>query len=123
MTQEMRAPSFDELMWGALVAMKALGGSATHEELLERVIELEHIPEAVQNIMHTERQTKLSYNLAWAKSWLKDAGALDNPSRGVWVITQKGLTLSWIKAGKLTPIRMVHSRVLIRRAEIEALLG
>jgi excisionase family DNA binding protein len=28
----------------------------------------------------------------------------------------------WIKAGKLTPLRKVHRRVLIRRAEIEALL-
>jgi excisionase family DNA binding protein len=28
----------------------------------------------------------------------------------------------WITAGKLTPLRKVHRRVLIRRAEIEALL-
>jgi restriction system protein len=48
-------------MWPALVAMKELGGSATHEELLEKLIEIERIPEAVQNVMHTERQTKLSY--------------------------------------------------------------
>jgi restriction system protein len=54
-------------MWPALVAMKELGGSATHEELLEKVIDLEHIPEAVQNVLHTARHTKLSYNLAWAK--------------------------------------------------------
>jgi restriction system protein len=63
-------PTFDVLMWPALVAMKELGGSATHDELLEKVIELEHIPEAVQNVMHTERKTKVSYNLAWAKTYL-----------------------------------------------------
>ena len=82
------------LLWPALVAMKELGGSATQEELLEKVIELERIPEAVQNIMHTERQTKISYNLAWAKTFLGKAGALENPSHGVWAITEKGKALT-----------------------------
>jgi restriction system protein len=94
MTPELKAPTFDELMWPALMAIRALGGSATNEELLEKVIEIEHIPEALQNTMHSERQTKVSYNLAWAKSWLKDAGALDNPTRGVWAITPLGMKLT-----------------------------
>jgi restriction system protein len=94
MYSEPKAPTFDELMWPALVAMKALGGSATHEELLEKVVELERIPEAVQNVMHTERQTKISYNLAWAKTYLGKAGALENPSHGVWAITEKGNALT-----------------------------
>jgi restriction system protein len=94
MTQESKAPTYDELMWPALIAMKALGGSATHEELLEKVIELGNIPESVQNVMHTERQTKISYNLAWAKTYLGKAGALENPSHGVWAITQQGKALT-----------------------------
>src|ERR1017187_5060498 len=105
MHQEPKAPTFDELMWPALVAIKALGGSATHEELLEKIIELEHIPEAVQNVMHTERQTKISYNLAWAKTYLGKAGALENPSLGVWAITEKGKTL------KVTAVKQVPAEV------------
>src|SRR6266851_4621800 len=89
MPSEPKVPTFDRLMWPALVAMKELGGSATHEELLEKLIELERIPEAVQNVMHTERQTKISYNLAWAKTYLGKAGALENPSHGLWAITEK----------------------------------
>lgn len=89
-----KAPTVVELLWPALIAMKALGGSATNEEHLEKVIEIEKIPEAVQNIMHTERQTKLAYNLAWTRSWLKLGGALENPSIGVWAVTEKGKTLS-----------------------------
>jgi len=81
-------------MWPALKAMKALGGSATHEELLDKVIELEQIPEAIQNVMHTESQTKLSYNLAWAKTYLGKCHALENPSHGVWAITEKGKALT-----------------------------
>jgi restriction system protein len=94
MPSESKVPTFDRLMWPALVAMKKLGGSATHEELLEQVIKLEHIPEMVQNVMHTERQTKISYNLAWAKTWLGKAGALENTSHGVWSITEKGKALT-----------------------------
>lgn len=94
MASELKAPTFDELLWPALVAIKSLGGSATNEELLEKVVELEHIPEWVQNIMHTERLTKVGYNLAWAKTYLGKAGALDNPSHGVWAITEKGRKLT-----------------------------
>ena len=36
-------PSFDELMWPTLRALKAMGGSATNEELLAKIIELENI--------------------------------------------------------------------------------
>jgi len=73
---------------------EALGSSATHDELLEKIIELEQIPETVQNVMHTERQTKLSYNLAWAKTNLGKYGALENPSHGVWAITARGRALT-----------------------------
>ena len=38
----------------------------------------------------TLRQTKLNYNLAWAKTYLKKVGALENSSRGVWSITKVG---------------------------------
>jgi hypothetical protein len=54
-----------------LKAIKALGGSATHDELVAKIIELEAIPESVQNVMHNDSQTKLSYNLAWTKTYLK----------------------------------------------------
>jgi restriction system protein len=81
-------------MWPALVAMKKLGGSATNEELLEKVIEIEQIPEPIQNLMHTERLTKVGYRMRWAQTYLKAYGAFDNPSRGVWSSTEKGNALS-----------------------------
>lgn len=84
-------PTFDRLMWPTLKALKAMGGSASNEELLAKVIELEHIPEDVASFIHTDnRQTKLGYNLAWAKTYLKRVGAIDNSARGVWIITDTG---------------------------------
>jgi len=37
-------PSFDELMRPALQALKAMGGSATNEELLQKVVEIGGYP-------------------------------------------------------------------------------
>jgi restriction system protein len=89
------APTFDELMWPALQALKAVGGSAANEELLNKIIELEQIPPEVQVIEHTDhRQSRLNYNLAWARTYLKKAGAIDNSQRGVWSITKDGEALS-----------------------------
>lgn len=78
-------------MWPALKALKRMGGSATNDELLAKVIELETIPASVQAIPHSDhRETKLNYNLAWAKTYLKKLGLANNSSRGVWSTTREG---------------------------------
>jgi restriction system protein len=88
-------PTFDELMWPTLRALKAMGGSATNEELLGKVVEIEQLPQEAQAIQHTDhRQSRVAYNLAWAKTYLKKVGALDNSSRGVWSITKHGENLT-----------------------------
>jgi len=84
-------PTFDELMWPTLRALKEMGGSGTNEELLSKIIELQQIPPEIQAVQHSDhRQSKLNYNLAWAKTYLKKVGAIDNSSRGVWSITRDG---------------------------------
>jgi len=99
MPSEAKVPTYDKLLWPVLKAIKALGGSATNDELLDKVIEVEGISAAVQNVMHTEHQTKLGYRLAWARTYLGKAGALDNPTHGVWAITEKGNALTADKVG------------------------
>ena len=94
MSSEAKVPTYDKLLWPVLEAIKALGGSATNDELLDKVIDLEGISAAVQNVLQTEHQTKLGYRLAWARSYLGKAGALENPTHGVWTITEKGNALT-----------------------------
>ena len=101
MPSEAKVPTYDKLMWPVLEAIKALGGSATNDELLDKVIELEHVTDAVQNVMHTEHQTKLGYRIAWAKTYLGKADALENPSHGVWAITEKGKALTAEEVGHI----------------------
>jgi restriction system protein len=99
-------PSFDALMWPTLEALKGMGGSGTNEELLTKVIEVANISAEVQAVQHTDhRQSRLNYNLAWAKTYLKKIGAIDNSSRGVWSITKVGEALT------PTDISSIPSRV------------
>jgi restriction system protein len=89
--EALKVPPYDELMWPALKALKAMGGSASNEELLAKIIGLEKIPESIQTYLHTDhRQTRLGYNLAWAKTYLKRVGAVENSTRGVWSPTSSG---------------------------------
>lgn len=84
-------PTFDALLWPALQALKATGGSASNEELLSKVIEIARVPESVAAIVHTDnRQSRLNYNLAWTKTYLKKQGAVTNSQRGIWSLTEVG---------------------------------
>jgi len=96
--------------------LKALGGSGSNEELLNKVIELEHIPEHIQSQIHTDnRSTKVAYNLAWAKTYLKKVGALDNSGRGVWSLTEAG--------EQLTPEQCRDIPAIVRRDEAIRRIG
>jgi restriction system protein len=71
MAAETQVPSFERLMWPALCALKQMGGSASHQELLDKVIEIAQIPESIQNVPHTTgRESRVGYNLRWAQSYL-----------------------------------------------------
>lgn len=105
-------PTFDELMWPALKALKAMGGSGANEEVLNKIIEIEHVPLEIQVVEHTDhRQSRLNYNLAWAKTYLKKVGAVENSRRGVWSITKEGEALTEAE------VQLIPSRVRKQVAE------
>lgn len=84
-------PTFDDLMNPLLRALKVLGGSGSIDEIYEKVLELEDIPEDISSIPHNpdkSNQTEVGYRLAWARTYLKKYGYLENSSRGVWALTQ-----------------------------------
>lgn len=87
-----KIPSYDQLMNPLLRALKALGGSATIEEANQKVFELENFPDDILEIPHGENgsNSEVEYRLAWARTYLKKFGVLENSSRGVWSISSKG---------------------------------
>ncbi len=86
----MAIPKRDELFNPLLITIKSLGGSASIPELDEGMIKNLRLTEKDIAEPHSQRQTKLQYELAWARTYLKAYGLLDNSERGVWVLTAKG---------------------------------
>lgn len=88
-----KLPTFDRLMNPLLRALKTLGGSGSIEEIYEKVVEAEKLPEDVLSQMHDpegSNQTEVGYRLAWARTYLKKYGHLGNSARGVWSLTAQG---------------------------------
>jgi restriction system protein len=89
MAKHDQMPKFHELMNPLLKALHELGGSGSIEEISSRVSESLDLPEDVLSIPHDPEkssQTEIEYRLAWARTYLKRYGILDNSERGVWVI-------------------------------------
>ncbi|MBS1170082.1 MAG: restriction endonuclease [Burkholderiaceae bacterium] len=83
-------PTFDTLMNPLLKALVALGGSGSIDEIYEKVLELESISEDIASVPHNpdkSNQSEVAYRLAWARTYLKKYGFLENSSRGVWTLT------------------------------------
>ncbi|MEX2441965.1 MAG: restriction endonuclease [Alkalispirochaeta sp.] len=87
----MAIPKYDELFNPVLRALHDLGGSATNQELEDKVIEILQLPEdEAYERREGKSQTRLNYRTAWAKSYLKKHGLVDNTERGVWALTAAG---------------------------------
>lgn len=83
-------PPYDKLMIPVLDALISLGGSGTIEEINEKVYEIEDFSEEVLQVLHKEEgsQSEIDYRLAWARTYLKKFGLLENSARGVWNVDE-----------------------------------
>jgi restriction system protein len=86
----MTVPKYDELFDPLLQAMHELGGSASIIEQEDRVVLNLGLSESDLAEIHRGNTTKLHYRLAWARTYLKNYGLLDNSARGVWALTAEG---------------------------------
>lgn len=104
-------PPYELLMNPLLKALFALGGSGSIDEIYEKVVELENIDEYASSILHNpekSNQTKLAYRLAWARTYLKKYGFLENSERGVWTLTQLAKEKKTVAPKKV--VRMVREQ-------------
>ena len=98
----MAIPKYDELFNPVLRALHDLGGSATNQELEDKVIEILQLPEEeAYERREGKSQTRLNYRTAWAKSYLKKHGLVDNTERGVWALTAEGQKTTEVDPGQV----------------------
>ena len=87
-----KLPSFDDLMLPLISALNALGGSGSVEEIYSKVVELTGFSDEILAQLHDPEKsslTEVGYRLAWARTYLKKFGFLENSSRGIWALTDK----------------------------------
>lgn len=85
-------PDLPGMMLATIEALRSIGGSATIQELDEKVAEVEGVTELEQSYQMSgdDPRPRLNYYLAWSRTFLKRGGAIENSSRGVWAITEFG---------------------------------
>ncbi len=94
MTPAPAVPSYDAYMWPIVERLRAHGRSMTNEEMLDDVSAYMGLSEAVRSVPHgASGQTEVEYRMAWARTYLKKIGALENNGRGVWSLTPKGAAM------------------------------
>lgn len=81
---------YDDLMNPTLKAIKELGGSASNDEIIEKLIEILSLSKEEIEDIHKGSTTKLECRGAWARTYLKKAEYITNSKRGGWAITDKG---------------------------------
>jgi len=92
----MKIPTYDQLMGPLIRALQELGGSGSIEEIEDKVAELEKFPDDVLAQLHNpgkSSQPEIAYRLAWARTYLKKYGLLENSARGIWSLNQKAKEL------------------------------
>lgn len=89
-----RVPTYMDLLWPTIKALKALGGSASNDEIVEEIASAERLPREVLNVMHGDgSKSELTYRAAWSRTLLRKVGAIENVSIGMWKLTEVGDSL------------------------------
>lgn len=86
----MAVPTRENLFDPLLKTLHQLGGSASNSEIEEKITEILNLTEKETSEIHRGNRTKLSYNLAWARTYLKLYGLIERSARGIWALTSKG---------------------------------
>lgn len=83
-----RIPRYTDLILPTFLALKELGGSGKNDEILTNVIQDLNLSDEIVDFPHKDStsMSELSYQLAWARTYLKKYGVIENSARCVWSI-------------------------------------
>lgn len=104
------------------IALKNLGGSGSNDEILDKIIEILSLTNDIVDVPHKDSSsiTELSYQAAWARTYLKKYGAIENSARSVWSIKP-----DFVQIDRVDPKQIISAiareKVKNRRASRKAL--
>lgn len=117
-----RVPRYGDLIQPTFIALKNLGGSGSNDEILDKIIEILSLTNDIVDVPHKDSSsiTELSYQAAWARTYLKKYGAIENSARSVWSIKP-----DFVQIDRVDPKHIISAiareKVKNRRASRKAL--
>jgi restriction system protein len=103
-----KGPQFIRFFKPILEVLKDSGGSGTVSEVIDRVIEKMGIPESEQEVTLKSGQSRARNAIQWARFYLAQAGFIDSSKRGVWSLTEKGLSIDILALNDLAIFKEVR---------------
>ncbi len=77
--------NYDDYFNPVLQALRDLGGSGSNQEITDKVCSnLQLSDKEIEKMHGNSNQTEVDYRIAWAKTYLKKFGILENSQRGIW---------------------------------------
>ena len=91
-TQKPKTKQSEFVRWfGPLLqALRDLGGSASPREALDRIAQIEKVPESLRNEILKSGQERFYNQVHWARQYLVWEGLIESGRRGIWSLTLAG---------------------------------
>jgi restriction system protein len=90
---QVRGPQFIRFFKPIIQVLRETGGSGTTAEVVDRAIERMNISEKEQEVTNKNGESRVRNQVNWARFYLVRAGYLDSSKRGIWSLTEKGMSL------------------------------
>lgn len=115
-------PNYAVLIEATYTALKQLGGSGRNDEINKTVYAILNVPDEVLEILHTGRTSfsEIDYRLAWARTLLKNYGAIANSARRVWTIVPAFSSISSVDGAVVEKYRNVSGQTPTEKPETTA---
>lgn len=109
-----QVPNYATLIEATFTALKELGGSGRNDEINKKVYQILNVPDSVLEILHTGRASfsEIDYRLAWARTLLKNYGALINSAKRVWVISPEFMNVDKICGVDVEKLKNLNSKAV-----------
>lgn len=118
----MAVPTFDNLFNPLLRALQQLDGSGSNPETEAKIAENLNLTDKEINEIHKGGRTKLNYNIAWARTYLKLYGLIEKSTRGVWCLTSRGKRIKNVNKAEVKKyVRKLNQRILLPEIVLETL--
>lgn len=103
-----KGPQFTRFFKPIIEVLKETGGSGTVSEVIDNAIEKLRIPESEQEVTLKSGQSRVRNQVQWARLYLVRSGYLDSSKRGIWSLTEKGISTDINKFDVLGTFRKVQ---------------